>query len=343
MGESTVELEEAVQEEVGLTRNVEELNEMSEDIKANVDVVSDWPVYILYALNVHDWVHPEESASTVRRVILLHEQYDIPIEVFVTDPLFQWYVENDSDLVELMRSSEMVSMSYHIRVPYPYYQNFDWYGLSELETGEREEILLGYEEHRLDLETGFYTDAPGGYQFMKDTIGYAPRIVGIFDSQVGGQVLANIYKEKGVEFIVQHNKLVHIGDQKYGIYARPEHYDLKIYEYAQGDHTAEEIFETITEKMIYDHPQFIGVKYHENNFYHDDNPWYGVFWENGKTRKGPKSPPYDLSMSFDDFRTEEEVANHWELYEESLRYIKERPEEYKALNAVGLLEEFEWE
>jgi hypothetical protein len=320
---------------------IEEIEEVAEEIVMQEEG-KDYPIYVLYSLNVHDWVHPEESAEAVRKVILLHEEYQIPVEVYVTDPVFQLYVENDPELIELMKRSSMTSISYHIRAPVPYYGNYDWYGLSQMNNKDRENLLRSYEEHRLDLETGMPTDEPGGYQFVKDVIGYAPRIVGIFDSVTGGQVLVDIYKEKGVSFVVQHNKQIDVGDKKFGVSVRPEHYGLKIYEYAGKGQSAEEIFEMVTEQLVYEHPQFIGVKYHENNFYHDDNPWFAIFWEQAKEKTGVKSPPYDLSLALDDFRTDEEIASHWTLYEDSLKYVSEHVEEYEALNAVGLMEEFKW-
>lgn len=34
--------------------------------------------YILFTLNVHDWVFPEQSAETVLKTIEIHEKYNIP-------------------------------------------------------------------------------------------------------------------------------------------------------------------------------------------------------------------------------------------------------------------------
>jgi hypothetical protein len=299
-------------------------------------------IYVLYALNVHDWSHGKQSANTVSEVIDLHEEYNVPIEIFVTDPVFQLYMETYPELVERMKTSSVVSVSYHIRPPHPYYGSFDWYGLEELAPSEREEVLRAYEEHKIDLETGAYTDDPGGYQFVKETIGYAPRIVGIFDRKTGGDILGQIYKEKGVQFIVDRSGDPELGEQKYGITIRPEHYDLKIYEYAGGNQTAEQIMTTVVGKLDHSSEQFIGIKYHENNFYHDDNPWYPVYWIDGMVRNGMLEPPFDTSAVLNNFRTGPEQREHWELYEDSLRYVTENRETFTALNAVGLLEEFDW-
>ena len=302
-------------------------------------------VNVLFSLNVHDWAYPEESAEVVRRVIELHEEYEVPIEVYVTDPVFQLYVEDDLDLVELMRTASTVSVSYHVRAPAPYSGSFDWLGLSEMTAKEQERVYLEYEEQALDLVTGEPTDQPGGYQYLKDTIGYAPRMVGVvevFDQSIGGSILAGVYQEKGAQFFVSNNKSVKPGDTSLGLWLRPQDYDLKLYEYAtRGQLDPEKIFTEVVKDRMDEEVFTIGVKYHENNFYHDENPWFPVFWEEYRQKIGVISPPYDLSMALDNFRTDEEIAEHWQLYEASLEYIAAHPDEYRALNAIGLVEEFE--
>ena len=313
------------------------------EVSSNSEEVPFEGTYILYALNVHDWSHPEESAETVERVIKLHEKYQISLEVFVTDPVFQWYVQNDPELIELMKTSSMVSMSYHIRPPVPYYGDFDWLGLSEMTKKERQEQLLNYEQQALDLETGLPTQAPGGIYYVKQIIGYAPRMVGIVDRETGGQMLADIYQDVGVQFCVQHEGETGLGEQIYGLWLRPENYDLKLYEYEGKGKKVEEIFSEVQTQLIGNDPQFIGIKYHENNFYHEENPWFPVFWQNYRQKTGMFSPPFDLSKALNRFRSEEEQEAHWKLYEDSLAYLVAHPDEYRALNAVGLLEEFDWE
>ncbi|HBK35263.1 hypothetical protein A2239_02390 [Candidatus Uhrbacteria bacterium RIFOXYA2_FULL_40_9] len=307
------------------------------------EVTSFQGTYVLYALNVHDWAHPEESATTVRHVIELHEQFQIPLEVFITDPLFQLYIQEDPDLIELLKTSPVVSVSYHTRAPTPYYEDFDWLGIGKMSKQERRETLLDYEEHALDLESGLPTDEPGGIEYMKQVIGYTPRMVGIMNNQTGGQLLADIYKEKGVQFCVKHDQDIPLGEQAYGLWVRPESYDLKLYEDVGKGKEVEEIFSEVQTLLSTDTPQFIGIKYHENNFYHEENPWFPVFWEDYRQKTQMFSPPYDLSKILNRFRSEEEQEAHWKLYEDSLAYLVAHPDEYRALNAVGLLEEFDWE
>lgn len=310
------------------------------DVSAEVSVSdrSDSLPVVLYALNVHDWSHPDESAETVRRVVGLHETYDVPVEVFLSDPVYQLYLEEDPELMIMLKTSPVVSVSYHIRPPVPYYSHFDWLLLSEMRDKDRHEILLSYEEHRLNLETGEVLEDPGGYDYLAEYLGYAPRIVGMFDRSTGGQLLADIYLEKGATFFVKHGTSVSLGDELYGAPLRPEQYDLKLYEYAEDKKSAEDIFSSVMDGLVAKGQVFIGVKYHETNFYHADNPWFPVFWVNGRVTEGMLIPPFDLGAYLSDFRTELDAEMHWQLYEGSLQYISGHSEMYQAMNAVGLME-----
>ena len=75
---------------------------------------------IIFSLNVHDFVFPTRSTETVREVIRIHEQYNIPIDIYLDDQIVHAYQETDPEIFDLLRESEVVSVSYHVRAPNPW-------------------------------------------------------------------------------------------------------------------------------------------------------------------------------------------------------------------------------
>lgn len=298
-------------------------------------------VYTMFTLNVHDWVYPDNSAETVNRVIDIHEKYNVPVDIYITDPVFQKYVANYPDLVERLKTSSVVAVSYHSRAPAPYTTGFDDIGgLNKMDEEELHDTLTNYEEHKLDLETGLPLDGTGGYQLMKDTLGYAPVVTGISISGDIGNMLALVYQDKGAEFVAEHD-IVDLGDKKYGVYARPEHSEVKLYEMVRGYEGGEDVFaEALAQAGEAENsPQFINFKYHENNFYLEGTPFWPVYWED-ENKSRPKKPPFDISIHNEtpDFRSQNMQDKHWALYENTVKYTSEHMEEFNPINAFDLVE-----
>ncbi|MEK6921531.1 MAG: hypothetical protein AABX82_06615, partial [Nanoarchaeota archaeon] len=214
--------------------------EVNEPITSNM-------LYVLFSLNVHDWVYPEESIATLHKIIDIHEKYDVPIELYLDDQVMQIYYEQSPELIERLKTSSVVAVSYHVRPPIPYYTqlDFDFIGLEDLDETTVKETVLGYEEHRIDLETGEPTDAAGGYEFVKEIIGYAPLTVSGFENfGTIGSVLRAVYSEKGALFVVVHGKLgeeqlvVPLGEKRGSLYVRPSTVDVRLFESVGEDTTA---------------------------------------------------------------------------------------------------------
>jgi hypothetical protein len=51
-------------------------------MRAGAATAGDW---LTFTLNVQDFAYPERSAATVDRVITLHEQYKVPVDIYLTD------------------------------------------------------------------------------------------------------------------------------------------------------------------------------------------------------------------------------------------------------------------
>lgn len=297
--------------------------------------------YTLFTLNVHDWVHPENSAETVDRVIDIHEQHNVPVDIYLTDPVFQIYAEDHPELVERLKTSKVVAVSYHARPSTPYYSGFDYIGLEEMSDEEAYETVKAYEEHKLDLETGaYFEDEPGGYQFIADTIGYSPLAIGVAVERKIGETLAEVFIDKGASFLIQHGTTIDLGDTLYDSYVRPEHKEVKLYELVRDYTGGQDVFDMATEDFTELKPEFINMKYHENNFYLTDTPFWPTYWTDVKKSEALE-PPYDISASTTDgpgFRSKEMEDAHWALYEETVRFTNIHSFDFNPINAFDLVE-----
>jgi hypothetical protein len=296
-------------------------------------------IYVQFVVNVHDWVFPEESAETLDRLIDLHEEYQIPVEFHLTGATTQNYVDISPELMERLRTSEYVAVSYHVRPPHPMYSNFDTVGLRDMSANDRYETLFAFESHRLDMETGRYVDEPGGYQFLKDQLGYAPRIVGATNGR-GGLEYSRVLEEMGALFTVLHEGGSNLEDKVHGLNKRPEDQEVKLYEFRVPDRfDPEEEFAEWTEGFDGSKDWFVNLKYHENNFYLGGTPFAPIYWEDWDgDRKEAFEPPYDLNASYDlvDFRSEAQQKGHWDLYTEALDYVDENLDWLTPINSVDL-------
>lgn len=297
-------------------------------------------IYTTFVINVHDWTQPEESIATVGRIIDLHEQYKLPVDLYLTDGIVQVYQKQAPDLMKRMAESSYVAVSYHLRPPTPYYAGFhdEWFdGLSDAALKTE---LQKYETHEMSLTTGKPTDNPGGYAYLKTLIGYPPYVV----VQAAGadridKTLAEIYKEMGASFTLRHGPPTALGAKANGLYLRPEDLEVKAYEKKTAI-PVENMFADALEKLPSERPAFLNLKWHENNFYSSGTAWVGIYYEDGTERSDAFDPPYDLSLGSTTqwAKTDEEQKVQWERYEGMLKYIQAHPETYTPVNAKNILD-----
>lgn len=297
-------------------------------------------VYTAFIINTHDWTDPEQSIAVLNKIIDLHEEYQLPVDIYLDDPVVQVYQEQAPELIERLKTSAYVAVSYHLRPPYPYYWDYDWLGLDKINKSELRELLLNYEEHEIDLSTGQPTGNPGGYQLLKDLIGYPPYMAVVMGSRKVMPILAEIYKDKGALFTLTHSGTTGWGEIQNGLWMRPESLEVKVYE-PRGRKSCDDILIDSLTKVGDERPSFINLKWHEDNFYTSGTPWGPVYWSNEKER-GLLNPPYDLSKAMIGVKvkTEAEEAEQWTRYEECLSYVKDNPEIFTAINAVNLVKMF---
>jgi len=252
-------------------------------------------VYTDFVINTHDWVLPEQSAATLNRIIDLHEKYQIPVDIFLDDQIVQVYQEQYPELLLRLKTSPVVAVSYHLRPPTPYHWDWDWLGLVEMDDETLYDTIKSYEEHRIDLVTGLSTDASGGYQFLKDLMGYPPFIVsGIETTRNIHQTACKIWLEKGAIFSLKHEGGTAWGDKSDGLWLRPEDVEVKVYELPDQP-TGEEILTEVLAKVPTDQSAFVNLKWHENNFYSEETSWCFTY---GVKRGGTGKPPFDVDRAF---------------------------------------------
>lgn len=289
--------------------------------------------YALFSVNVQDFSYPEKSAETVRKIIDIHEKYHVPVDIYLTSTMVDLYEKDHPELLQKIKESSWAAAAYHIRPPYPYHaQAFDGIGLSALPKSEQYQTIMKYETHGIDLATGETTEAPGGYAHLKEIMGYAPYVVGIAsDPEIAG-VVGSVYKNLGAQFAVAHsdNNIANLGDERYGLLARPEHVDLRLFEHLEEDAKAliDQSFIDAKQKKGGEAPWFVGIKVHDNDFFAEDSAWVTVYLAKG-ARKGP---PYNTSLT-SSLISPEQSAELWSLYEQTVAYVADH---YQSINAPGL-------
>lgn len=295
--------------------------------------------YVLFTINTHDWVFEEKSIATVQRVVEIHEKYNVPVAVYLTDPMTQLYAEKYPETIELLKTSSVVVVSYHIRPPVPYYIHFDFLGLEDMSTDELDDILLEYEEHAIDLETGLSTEEEGGYEYLKKVIGYPPPVVGMLTDVETGTALTKIYAEKGATFAVVHERISTLGEKKGVLFIRPEDVEIKLYEYRTVEKDPAAIIVQESENASTTRDIFINIKMHESDFYARKITWAAAYYENRDKTK-PLTPPFDLSLAGGDdiLKSQKEEDEMWELYENTVKYVSEHQEEFTSISEFDLVE-----
>lgn len=301
-----------------------------------------------FTLNVHDWVFPEKSIAAVNRTIDIHEEYRVPVDIYLNDQVFQIYLDQAPELIERLKTSEYVTVNYHIRAPHLVYNGFDIVGLNQMPPDELYATLLAFEEHKLDLETGEYSnDLAGGYQLVKDAIGYAPISLGFSATGIVEDVYSRVLQEKGGKLYVMHGDESNLGDAQDGLYLRPEHVEIKWYEevrrYVYDEISAEDLILINLEEHGYtneDEKLFINMKMHENNYYTDGTSFAPTYWGDGVSKQDPADPPYNLTKSVEETIMREQWYTDamWEWYELAVQTIAENPDTYYATSNKEILE-----
>lgn len=308
--------------------------DLSQSTNTSADVT-----YLTFNINTQDFSYPENSADILTNIIDLHEQYNIPVDIYLTTTMTDLYEEMAPDLLTRMKTSDVVAVNYHTRPPLPYHYSgdYDWIGLSEMSEDEQYDTIMEYETHGLDLATGNPTEADGGYAHLKAVMGYAPPIAAILGSTTQTRIAREVYGDLGATFTLDHGSVYNVGDMKNGLYLRPEHYDLRLFEYV-GNDDIKNILETASGEAHAaegaEAPYVVGIKMHDNDFFAENSAWTTVY----QTREArTEGPPYDTSL-ISDLLTSAEQEAMWELYEKTVTYVASQPNDFIVVNSFDLQE-----
>lgn len=291
--------------------------------------------YISFSLNMQDFAYPDESVVVLRRALDLHEKYTIPVDVFLTGTIAKYYAEHAPDVIERLKSSPVVAVSYHTRPPAPYTNDFDWYGLGTMSAAEQYSAIMNYETHDIDLSTGEVTDAVGGYQFVKDLIGYAPYAAGIPSSAGFTTAVDKVMVALGAKMDVVHgDSALNLGEKKNGLFIRPETVDLKLFEQS-GENGADILSAALAQAPMAsgaEAPYFVNVKMHDNDFFASASAWTTVYLARGARRR----PPFDLSLKAS-LLSNEEREEIWQRYASTLQAASEQRSSFGLVNIPQIL------
>lgn len=292
--------------------------------------------YTAFVINVHDWTQPDKSIATLNRILDLHTEYAVPVDIYLDDAVTQQYVTQAPELIERLKTDPNVAVSYHIRPPTPYYGGFHEEWFRGMNTAALYGRVMEYETHAIDLETGQPTSAPGGYQYVKELMGYAPIVAAQANGRTPlGKAVANVYRDLGAIFTLRHGAASAPGDTVNDLFLRPEDAELKVYERLDAA-DANRLIADVIATLPTDRSSFLNLKWHEDNFYTTGTPWDDVYLIN---RKDPKDPPYDIAnwQSSTQPKTAAQQEIQWDRYEAMLQYVTMNTDTVTAMNARDLL------
>ncbi|WP_284618171.1 hypothetical protein [Aquabacterium humicola] len=289
--------------------------------------------FVSFSINVQDFSYPEMSAATVQRIVDLHEQYRLPVDIYLSDTMLDLYQRDFPALMGRLTGSPYVGLSYHIRPPKPYYLNYDWAGLAALPQAEQVSRIKAYESAVVDLATGQPTSRAGGYSQLVTLPNARPAITAAL--QVDEPLLdaaATAFRELGATWSLAHGLgSLNLGDRARGLHLRPEHYDLKLFELTgQAASTViDAAFASAHDAAGARAPFFVGAKMHDNDFFAQKSAWNVVYVDGGK--RSPWDPAAKSPL-----KSAAEQAAQWAIYEGALQYVHANLQRLGVAGAAGM-------
>lgn len=285
---------------------------------------------ILFSVSVQDFGHPDESARLLDRLIDLHEQTGVPVDVYLTDDMARILAADHPDLADRLANSPVVAISYHVRPPRPYGSANDWLGLGDMDATELRSTIFRYESHAVDPVTGETTADPGGYQFVTGLIGHPPLAAAAAPSDPAvATATRDVFAELGAVFTTTHGRSPHLGDTLDGLLIRPEQAEVRLWEH-RGEDGGDVLDATATRTADQGGGEtpFIGVKIHDNDFFATASSWVTVYVQDRR------QPPWDPTLVAP-LLTTGEMDAMWATYETTVHRVADR-DDLEGLNLAAL-------
>lgn len=290
----------------------------------------DW---LVFTLNVQDFAYPERSAETVERVITLHESYQVPVDIYLTDTMLSRFESSYPALMTRLLASPYVALNYHIRPPKPYYVGYsDWSGLTNLAASEQLSQIRSYESHVTDLTTGLPGTSTGGFLRLKQLTGNNPVIAAFQTDAALYSPVSQVFRELGASMTISHAApYINLGTTAMGLYVRPEHFDLLLFQSPAQSASSliEAAFATAHSTSGAASPYVVGVKMHDNDFFALASAWTTTYIN------APRRPPWNTT-TLAGLKSEADMQAQWTLYEGALAWAKNNRSRVASANAKGM-------
>lgn len=301
--------------------------------------------YITFAVNVHDWTHPAESAATLGRLVDIFERYGVRGDFYFTPEIARELAEHHPEIIDRLRRSAM-TISYHVRPPHPLCSGFDQ-RLRGLDAASLRATLEDYETYALDLSTAeLDRERAGGYRYVADVFGRPPVVASPPTSDPTLRAAAQeVYYDLGARVTVVYHESGTDPEQPFefvnGLLVRPSDFSVTRVTAVNGSDNFWWNYMSATDADQYrplrllelgmaqwrdsgaSRMPFITSLIHENNFVRrGPEGWSSIYFEieNG-TRGDPLPPPWDLAAPDpSQLRPAAEQEAIWAAYEELVAY-----------------------
>jgi len=300
---------------------------------------------ISFIINVHDWVHSDESADILMKLVDLFEKYNVRGDFYFTAEVTRRLAEERPDVIERFKNSNM-TISYHIRPPHPLYTGFDS-RLQNLSDDDLVQTLLDYETYALDLETGDLDHSrPGGCTYVAQVFGRNPVVASApNNNQRIKDAAQKVYASLGAQMTILYHeegtKVAQPYEYVNGLLVRPSDFSVTRttiidgtdnfwWNFMSGPNANEYNPTKMLQSQIaewesrnYGRAPYITALIHENNYYRSGaEAWSSIYFTMEKGQKAdPLSPPYNLSSPDPSkLRSPEEQQAIFAAYEELVAY-----------------------
>jgi peptidoglycan/xylan/chitin deacetylase (PgdA/CDA1 family) len=300
---------------------------------------------ITFAVNVHDWVHTDESAATLGRLVDLFERHGVRGDFYFTPEIARALAERHPEVVDRLRRSAM-TISYHVRPPHPLYPGFDS-RLRGLDAASLRAALLDYETYAVDLATGeLDRTRPGGYRYVEQVFGRPPVVA---SAPTGDPVLRSaaqqVYRELGARATVVYHETGTDSERPFeyvnGLLVRPSDFSVTRVTAVNGSDNFWWNFTAAADAASYhplrllelglaawqasdpSRPPLITALIHENNLpRRGPEGWTSFYYEiDHGQRAEPLPPPWHLAAPDPSrLRPASEQAAIWAAYEALLAH-----------------------
>jgi len=289
-------------------------------------------IYVMFTLNVQEFMTPELSYETLNKVMDLHKKYDTPLDIYMASFIIQDYADMYPNIFNTLASDPMWAVSYHVRAPLPYAGSYNPYNWSDYTDAELYDLLLGYETYAMDWTTGELTDDPGAYSYLKELLGYAPIAASVKNTNDRAEkTLLQIYEDLGATFAVQHitgDGPISYGETSGNLLLRPENQEVRLFELS-SDEAIDTIESYLEENPDLNEDIYFNIKMHDKDFFASDSAWTLIY---ARHKPPYKLPLYEESV---EFFTQEERDAILEKYEAILKFVSE-DDRFETINLLDL-------